>query len=421
VTQRRRRFAQRRKSMGHTQESLAALLRVDRTTVIRWERGTSEPQPWIRRQLARALDTSLDQLDALLTSGEARRPIGSSVELAETIGGVATNRRSFTALTAIAGLGLLDAKADFLIASEAPRQLSLEQVRSVPAVLDDLRRADSLVGANALCTVAIEIHHRLSTWARQCSYDRDTGAALQGVLAEIAAQIGWLTIDAGRHQESRLYLQETISRARIIDRPTVEVRALACLSLLTRESAPHESLQCAYAGQRLSLGWGTPRLRALFYLRAAHALALVHDQAGFEADLTRAKVELDKGRHADDLPFLSFLTTQEAQALEGMSYVAIARPDRAVVTFRGLAETPDATHPRNTTHRQINLADAELHARDPGAAGQSALTALAGALALDSTRVSQRLKRLRDELAPHRAVVEARAFVAAYDEKVAAA
>jgi transcriptional regulator with XRE-family HTH domain len=407
--------------MGYTQESLAALLSVDRTTVIRWERGASEPPPWIRRRLAQALDTSLDQLDALLTSVEVKRSTGSSAELSATIGGGAVNRRSFTTLSAIAGLGLLGAKADFLTSSEAPRLLSFEQVQSSSSVLDDLRRADSMAGANALCAVAIEIHHRLSAWARQSSYDRDTGTALQGALAELAAHIGWFTIDAGRRQESRPYLQEAMSRARIIDRPAVEVQALATLSLLTRESTPHESLQCASAAQRLSRGWGTPRLRALLHLRAAHASAHMRDSSAFDEDLTRAKTELDKGVNADDLPFLSFLTTQEAQALEGMSYVALSRPDRAAVTFRAVSERPDPMHPRNVIHDRISLADVELRVGDLGAAGQAAVATLPGALALDSVRVSQRLRRLRDDLAPHRAVAEARVFVDAYDERVAAA
>jgi transcriptional regulator with XRE-family HTH domain len=412
VTPTRKEFAQRRKAMGYTQESLAGLLGVDRTTVIRWERGASEPQPWVRRRLARALDVSLDQLDAVLTLPEAKWPHGTN-------GGGTTNRRSFTALTALAGFGL-GAKVDLLTAPDAPRQVGLEQVQSLSSMLDDLRRADSIVGANALCAVAIEIHHRLSAWAQRSSYGSATGSALQAAQAELATQIGWLTIDAGRHQESRQYLQEAISRARIIDKPAVEVRALACLSLLTRESAPREALQCAQAAQRLSSDWGTPRLRTLLYLRAANALAQLHDSSGFDADLTRAKYEFDKGERQDDLPFLSFLTTQETLGLEGMSYVALSRPDRATVTFRALSEMPDPAHPRNTVHYQIGLADAELRMGDVTAAGRSAIAALPGVLAINSRRTSRRLKRLRDDLAPHRAVAQARAFVDLYDEKAAA-
>lgn len=68
---RRDKLAQRRKTLGLTQEDLAAILKVERTTVARWERGESNPLPWMRHRLARALMVSLDRLQELL-DGEAR-------------------------------------------------------------------------------------------------------------------------------------------------------------------------------------------------------------------------------------------------------------------------------------------------------------------------------------------------------------
>jgi len=55
VAARRDRLAQRRKALGLTQEGLAGLLNVERSTVLRWEHGECEPLPWIRPKLARAL------------------------------------------------------------------------------------------------------------------------------------------------------------------------------------------------------------------------------------------------------------------------------------------------------------------------------------------------------------------------------
>src|SRR5918995_4599499 len=59
----------RRKALGLTQESLAELLRVERSTVARWEQGTATPRPWYRRRLADALDLSPDELTRLLDEG----------------------------------------------------------------------------------------------------------------------------------------------------------------------------------------------------------------------------------------------------------------------------------------------------------------------------------------------------------------
>jgi transcriptional regulator with XRE-family HTH domain len=58
---RRRRLVQRRKALGLTQEALAELMAVGRSTVVRWERGESEPLPWIRPKL-----TTTARIDLLL-------------------------------------------------------------------------------------------------------------------------------------------------------------------------------------------------------------------------------------------------------------------------------------------------------------------------------------------------------------------
>jgi tetratricopeptide (TPR) repeat protein/transcriptional regulator with XRE-family HTH domain len=70
VETRRERLAQRRKALGLTQEQLADLLHVERITVLRWERGQSEPLPWIRPKLAKALRVSPDRLEDLLAHGD---------------------------------------------------------------------------------------------------------------------------------------------------------------------------------------------------------------------------------------------------------------------------------------------------------------------------------------------------------------
>jgi tetratricopeptide (TPR) repeat protein len=62
----RRRLAERRKALGLTQEALADLMGVERSTIVRWERGETEPLPLIRPKLARALRVSADRLGELL-------------------------------------------------------------------------------------------------------------------------------------------------------------------------------------------------------------------------------------------------------------------------------------------------------------------------------------------------------------------
>jgi tetratricopeptide (TPR) repeat protein/transcriptional regulator with XRE-family HTH domain len=63
---RRERLARRRKALGLTQEDLAGLLGVERSTVVRWELGETEPLPWMRPKLAKVLQVSPDGLGELL-------------------------------------------------------------------------------------------------------------------------------------------------------------------------------------------------------------------------------------------------------------------------------------------------------------------------------------------------------------------
>ncbi len=71
---RRDRLATRRRALGLTQEDLAILLEVERSTVVRWERGTTQPLPWLWPKLARALQIPAAQLEALLGGAAPDRP-----------------------------------------------------------------------------------------------------------------------------------------------------------------------------------------------------------------------------------------------------------------------------------------------------------------------------------------------------------
>jgi transcriptional regulator with XRE-family HTH domain len=67
MTARRHHLASRRKSLGYSQEHLAAELGVDRTTVGRWERGETDPQPYVRAGLCKALKVTPAELDTLIS------------------------------------------------------------------------------------------------------------------------------------------------------------------------------------------------------------------------------------------------------------------------------------------------------------------------------------------------------------------
>ncbi len=82
----RQRLSQRRKGVGLTQESLAQRLGVERSTIVGWEAGDTEPLSSIRPDVARALQVSPDQLAELLNESEDADPTrGHSADAGLTI------------------------------------------------------------------------------------------------------------------------------------------------------------------------------------------------------------------------------------------------------------------------------------------------------------------------------------------------
>jgi transcriptional regulator with XRE-family HTH domain len=62
------RLSQARKNAGLTQEELAYRLRVERSTVGRWESGETEPSAWLRPKLAKLLGVKSAELGELLVA-----------------------------------------------------------------------------------------------------------------------------------------------------------------------------------------------------------------------------------------------------------------------------------------------------------------------------------------------------------------
>ncbi|WP_052744985.1 helix-turn-helix domain-containing protein [Micromonospora sp. HK10] len=334
--------------------------------------------------------------------------------------GGATNRRQFHALAALAGLHASSSIDSLISRATAPAGIGMDHVRYASTLVEEFRKADAQMGADALCDVAIHAHDQLSAWAAKASYGRSVGDALQSALADLAIQAAWLAIDANRRTEARPYLHEAVARARIADDTRVEVRALACMSLLLRQDQPSEAAQCAEAALRASAGWSTPRLRTLLHLRAAYAHATLQDGLGYEHEMTRARRAFDGGEHEDDLPFISFVTAQEVTGIQGLSLLALGQADRAARCFRSVAAAPAENHRRNRLYYTVQFARAANRQGDVDSAARAGLSALPEVGRVRSGRVSALLAEVRSDLAGARASLpRVQEFIDAYDGTLA--
>jgi tetratricopeptide (TPR) repeat protein/transcriptional regulator with XRE-family HTH domain len=121
---RRDRLAARRRALGLTQEGLAALLGVERSTVVRWERGTTQPLPSLRPKLARALQVRVGRLAELLgapTSAgpDGRGPAAAPIprQLPAAVAGFTGRARELAALTRMLDQAAADAPGTVVIST----------------------------------------------------------------------------------------------------------------------------------------------------------------------------------------------------------------------------------------------------------------------------------------------------------------
>ncbi|MCZ7440453.1 helix-turn-helix transcriptional regulator [Micromonospora sp. WMMC241] len=361
-----------------------------------------------------------DSAETLETAGAAHPPVpADAATSASERGGGTTDRRQFHALAALAGIAATGFHDLLSAPAEAPRSVGMEQVRYAGSLVEQLRQADAVAGADQLYDIAVRVHSRLSSWATKATYSREAGEALQIALADLAIATAWLAIDSENRPMARPYLNEAITRARIADDPRLEVLAFAQLALLVRDDHPAESLHSAQAALRASAGWGTPRLATLVHLRTAHAFAALRDVSGFSRAMTKARREFERGTSEDDMPFLHFVTAQEVQGIEGLSYLAMGRAERAADAFRATTESTPPALRRNRIYYTVQLADAQCRLGDVNEAARTAMAVLPDLSQVSSGRVWRDLTRLRSSLTKTRQpTATSREFIDAYDQAV---
>lgn len=299
----RHRFAVRRKAVGFSQEQLAERLRIDRSTVARWEAGETVPQPWIRPQLARALQLSLDQLEHLLTAGE--------------VAGTEGTERVSHAL-------IHPGSTDILTVAHLRNEVQHldEQYVHVPSS-SLLARAGQCLGQ--LCFLAA---HAVSGQIRR---------ELFAVEAEAAILMGQLVWDASQrrdHASARMYLDQAVDAARQVRDPGAEGLALLrkAMIALYGERDPQEGLALAELSAETT-SKVSDVLTGLAVLHAAEAHAMMGDLASCEEALAAAESRFGRVGELDRA--IELYSATQFGRMAGSCYLSLDDAGRA----QGLLET----------------------------------------------------------------------------------
>lgn len=338
MTRKREHLARRRRMAGYSQERLAEVLRVERSTVVRWERGETVPQPWIRPRLAKTLGLSPDVLAELLNDQAADQRHD------------ATNLGSALARTA---------RSDTPVAKQV-----MSQVRQVAAAYETAPSA-SLLAAAGQC-------HATAEWLLTQTGREADRAELHAAATASATLMGQLVWDASQRRDygtTVAYCDVAIEHAHehgdTVAAAHAELRkGFAALYGQADVRDPRAGLASAQAAAEQSRSISNA-LAGLSLLHVAEGYAMLGEYRRCEQTLNQAEGRFDL-IDSDD-PGAEFFSPTQLGRLAGSCYLFLGHPERAEPI---LSATADALRPRPKTRSLVlgNLALAHLRQRQLDAA-----------------------------------------------------
>ncbi len=396
MTAKRRALAERRKAAGYSQEALAEALRVEPSTVGRWERGETAPQPWFRPRLARALSISDQALNELLCdpadpdSAAVRGPTAQEMEI--------PLRRDFIGGTAGLALSLpsvVGPKLGRRVGSAEPSQLLERTAR--------LRRLDDILGgADTYWFYAAELASTTAL-AKDASYTSSTRRALMEVVAEQAQLAGWAAFDAGMQAEAKQHYLAGLTAAREAKNSPLAGNSLAFLAYQA-VSTEEPDIDTALASYETAEHDASPRVCALLLERLAWTYAVAGRAQETERALARAEAALHCSDERPEPDWVFWVDEDELQIMAGRCWTELHRPLRAVSILENVLAGYDDTHARDKALYLTWLATSYLDAGEPEQAAVVIGRAFDLATGIGSVRPAARVGRVLHRLQRYRAL-----------------
>jgi transcriptional regulator with XRE-family HTH domain len=432
VPAKRRALAERREILGYSQETLARILGVEPTTVGRWERGETSPQPWTRPKLADALTISVEDLDTLLTNSappakNTGDPVLSApwdhrgtVEAAVALrGGGPVQRRRFLFLT---GATLTAPAHQWLIHEPGPlesglagRRVSATLADRLPAMITELRTLDDIAGGGTVLSLARHDFDWVADLLDHAGYDQPTGRKLHVALAELGQLAGWGAYDNGQPALAQRYNIAALRAAHSAgDRPLGAHVLGSMAKQAAHQGRAAEAVTLAETALTSVREWQTPRLLAELHLRHAYALGKLGDASGCMVAISKATAQLDKLDSDDDPAWLYWVTSAWITVEAGDSLLQSEQPDRAAPMLDEGVGLFTESFVRDRQIYSLHLAEALARPgrqRDLEAAADRGMAALDFAENLHSTLSSDLLHDLHRQMKPHAKVPAVRDFL----------
>lgn len=347
MAHRRNGLAVRRRTVGLTQEALAEHMRVDRSTVVRWESGRTAPQPWMRPRLARLLRVNAEILNDLLiarsSSGGAPEPDALDYAVLHPgrvdLSTVATLRTRF------------DDCAD--------RYDRVPSAGLIAEAAAQLNRIDQLAAGSARGRVQRELH------------------ALHVDACTLMGQLVWDVSQRRDHTTAKTYYERSAVLARHLRDTTLEAHALLRTCYVALYGAHDAQTGLALAEQAAETAAHTsPALSGLALLHVAEAHAMLRSASDCERALSSAERRLDHANGSDAAADL--VSPTQFGRLAGSCYLSLGDHQRAETL---LADAAEKLRDRRKSRAIVlgNLTLARIRRRDVEA-GVASLTEAIGEL-----------------------------------------
>lgn len=395
-------LAERRRALGYSQEKLAQLLGVDRTTVGRWESGKVAPQPPQRRGLAAALEVSLRELDILLKPPRAagQEAAGHQFSDAPSAGDPDEMiRREFLRILTVSG-------ALAVLPVEEAEALTEGVRRGVPADFARMNRHLWQVYqlARSKGSVYPVVRDQLTTLNEALASNRGSARALLSAAADLFQLAGEVAFDGNRYSDAvaSYSLAASVSK----DAEAYDLWACALVRHAYVDMSEHRYRQAAQmlgAAERLA-DRGDSNLSTRHWVASvqAEACAGLGDLDACERAMDRAEAVRDLTADSTNGGWLRFDGARLAEE-RGSRYVQLGRLDLAENALRDALEQTALASGQSYRRRGAVLTDLAAigsKRRDVEQVVAYGREAIELARSSGSGYVARRLQALCDEFGP---------------------
>jgi hypothetical protein len=332
---------------------------------IRW------PHARQRRSLEVVLDRSPVELGFIPPQQAAKPPRSSTTTPARKREQLPVMRREFLRVgsAAVVSVVLPDLPSE--------RSISMSDVHEMGASLPLMHTLDDRYGGGAVAPLAVRSAQHIQAALGKTRLPERVETALYSLAGTYASTAGWFAYDAGEHDLARQHFDRALRLAVISRDSTLQAQTWNYMGHQARWLGQvNEALAMAMAGLASSVARRDPKIAALFHARMAQGHAEHGELGRVQRSLGQAADALARDDGRERPPWIDFFDAAELAGLGAMAYLTLGQYRRAEENALRALVTISGTYARNRIGYTVDLAEAQLGAREVDLACATAHEAL---------------------------------------------